>query len=254
MVQDSSLLQSLLLPILVILVIGIITIIGWLAWALTRSRKQQTSPDGITPTQDTPASADAQSTNAPPASYVLGLKHNTTGGWEVHVKGQAYATLGAVPDPQTREEVTSALRALTGFTKNAFKQSQSASKPAVPRSREAVPGTPAARPTSPLSQRLTSSAQTANASASGTSETSTRRITPLHGSLPTIDFAYEINGILDELLAQSPAGQGHTVRLQNVPGGITFFVDGTIYDEITNIPNADIQQLIRQATHEWERQ
>lgn len=254
MVQVSSLLQSLLLPILVILIIGIVTIVIWLAWAFTRSRKQQTSPAATAQTEDISTPANTQLKEIAPAAYVLGLKHNPAGGWEIHVKGQAYATLGSVPDPQTREEVISALRSLTSFAKDAIKPSQATSKPAAARLRETVPGTPSAHPTSPLSQRLTSSAQTANASPSGTSEISTRRITPLHGSLPTIDFAYEINRILDDLLTQSPAGQGHTVRLQNIPGGITFFVDGTTYDEITDIPNTDIQQLIRQATHEWERQ
>ncbi len=242
MVQNSSQLESLLLPILIILIIGIVAIGGWLIWLFIRSRRQST-----------PASAEAQATGATPPAYTLGLRHDTTGGWEIYVKGQRYRTLAAVSDPQTREEIMSALRALAGFAKGVAGQAQPPASPGESSPREIKPTTQAARPVSPLSQRLTQSVRTAASGTPGDMESLTRRTTSLRSSVPTIDFAYEINGILDELLAQAPALQEHAVVLQNIPGGINFFVDGTAYSEITDIPSAEIQALIRQATREWER-
>jgi hypothetical protein len=87
----------------------------------------------------------------------------------------------------------------------------------------------------------------------GAVEPPTPRTTPLHGSIATIDFAHEINSILDELLVQTPALQDHTVVLQNIPSGISFVIDGTAYGEIADIPSEEIQALIRQATREWGR-
>jgi len=242
MVQNSSQFQSLLLPILIILIIGIVTIAGWLIWLSIRSRRQST-----------PASAEAQTTGSTPPTYTLGVKRDTIGGWEIYVKGQRCRTLAAVSDSQTREEVTSALRALGEFARGVVSRAQPTAPPAESSSREIKATTQAAQPVSPLAQRLTQPAQIADFGTPGAAEPPTRRTTPLHGSIPTIDFAYEINGILDELLVQTPALQGHTVVLQNIPGGINFFVDGTAYDEIADIPSAEIQALIRQATREWER-
>jgi len=253
MVQNGSQFQSLLLPILIILIIGIVTIAGWLIWLSIRSRRQSTSAVGVTRSLSTPASAEAQPTGSTPPAYTLGVKRDTVGGWEIYVKGQRCRTLAAVSDSQTREEATSALRALAGFAKGVVSQAQPTAPPVESPSREIKPTTQAARPVSPLSQRLAPPAQTSDAGTPGALEPPARRITPLRGSLPTIDFAYEINGILDELLVQTPALQGHTVVLQNIPGGINFFVDGTAYDEIADIPSAEIQALIRQATREWER-
>ena len=73
-------------------------------------------------------------------------------------------------------------------------------------------------------------------------------------SLLTIDLAHEIGEILDEMMAHRPELQGHAVTLQNRPGrGIAFVVDGTIYDEMEEIPVPEIRTLIREATKEWER-
>ncbi len=238
MVQDSSQFQSLLLPILIILIIGIVAIAGWLIWLSFRSRRQST-----------PASAGAQVRGSTPPAYILQVKRDTIGGWEIYVKGRRCRTLAAVSDSQTRDEVASALRALAGFAKGVVSQAQPAPPTVESASREIKAATQAARPVS----RLASPAQIADTSSPGAVEPPTRRITPLRGSLLTIDFAYEINGILDELLVHTPALQDHTIVLQNIPSGISFVVDGTAYGEITDIPSEEIQALIRQATREWER-
>ena len=242
MVQNSDQLQSLLLPILIILIIGIVAIAGWLIWLSIRSRRQST-----------PASAGAQATGSAPQAYTLGVKPDIIGGWEIYVKGQRCRTLAAVSDPQTREEVTSALRALGEFAGGVVSRAQPTPPPAESSSREIKPTTQAAQPVSPLSRRLAPPAQTTAAGTPGAVEPPTRRTTPLQGSIPTIDFAYEINSILDELLVQTPALLDHTIVLQNIPSGISFVIDGTAYGEIADIPSAEIQALIRQATREWER-
>ncbi|MCJ7548770.1 MAG: hypothetical protein MUQ30_03710, partial [Anaerolineae bacterium] len=124
MVQNGSQFQSLLLPILIILIIGIVAIAGWLIWLSIRSRRQRTSAADVTRSQSAPASAAAQAAGATPPAYTLGVKRDTIGGWEIYVKGQRCRTLAAVSDSQTREEVTSALRALAGFAKGVVSQAQ----------------------------------------------------------------------------------------------------------------------------------
>jgi hypothetical protein len=253
MIQNSSQIQSLLLPILIILLIGIVTVTGWLTWFLTRSRKRRATENNLVQSQDILASADIHSVNSPSPAYILGLKPDPVGGWEIYVKGKRCRSLTAISEPQIREEVTSALKTLVGFAEGVVQPSQPAELPVETASPPVTTTVQPMRSTASASPTLPLPVQTASAGAAAPAEPSTRRITPLRGSLPTIDFAYEINRILEEILTRTPTLQDHTIVLQNIPGGINFFVDGATYDEITDIPSAEIQALIRQATREWER-
>jgi len=243
--------QSLLLPILIVVVIGIVTIVGWLTWYFTRSRGRNAPVDGIS-AADADTSQDvrtAAATDAP--AHTLAIRRDGAGEWEILVKGRRYFALAAVPDAKLRAEVAGALRTLAAF---GGAPTSGARVEATRHSGSSRPAVASARPASPLTQRLNQATQTVELDEEISSTGATRRITPLHGSVPTIDFAYEINQILEELAEETPLLRDHNVVLQNVPGGgITFFVDGTVYEDRSAIPNAEIRGTIERATREWER-
>ena len=214
---NVDLLSRLLLPILILLIVGIVAIIVWLIWSATRPQK-----DG--------ASGGAQD-NARQAADFLSVRHRGQGGWGIYVNGRSYPSLEAVPDPEKRAEIQSALQALAAF--GCYQQ------------QVATPG-PVDPPPSAAERNRTVLTATA--------ATPQERPVARGATLPTIDLAYEIGEILDEMLPRHPSLQGHAVTLQNRPGhGIAFVVDGAIYQEIADIPNSEIRLLIRDATKEWER-
>jgi hypothetical protein len=72
--------------------------------------------------------------------------------------------------------------------------------------------------------------------------------------MPTIDLAREIGDIVDDMKANNPDLANRSVRLYNSPGGgIYFAVDGETFENVEDIPDMQIQGLIRAATKEWER-
>lgn len=71
--------------------------------------------------------------------------------------------------------------------------------------------------------------------------------------LPTESIAEQIDVILQEMLRGS-ALQGEAIRLMEVPGkGMVVMVGLDKYDQVEDVPNAEIQAVIRAAVKEWER-
>jgi hypothetical protein len=225
-----------LLPIFVILLIGMVVAVGWLIWFLSRRGKEQSAGQ-----QATVAGSEAPTppSNTTGPLYLLGIKRDLEGGWEFHVQGMRYRSLAAVPDPQLRAEVELAIRQLGTFLGKARGpvEASSAGGQTPPR---------VSPPPRPDRATFTETAEPG--------DPSTRRTTPPGGSIPVIDIAQEITDIIEEIQAQTPVLQGHAVDLQSTPGGgITFLVDGHVYADIAEIPDPQIQALIRRATQEWER-
>lgn len=72
--------------------------------------------------------------------------------------------------------------------------------------------------------------------------------------MPTLDLAREIGEIVAEMQMSIPSLAQRSIKLQNAPsGGVHFAIDGIVYPDVNEIPDADIQALIRAATKEWER-
>jgi len=253
--QNVDLLGVLLLPVLILLGIGIVVLVVWLIWSATRTQKGRATGDTVN---------RSALESARPSDSIVSLRRQNQEEWEIRIDGQSYATLKAVPNPKARAEVLSALRALATF---AGYPSQPSAAPLSPRGRVGVGAQSTAarqqtdaRPTS-QTERFPSPADQARASAErdrllvGTTATTPQgRRGASEATLPVIDLAREIGEVLDEMLRDRPSLRGHAVTLQNRPGrGIAFVVDGTTYHEITDIPNPEVQALIRDATKEWER-
>lgn len=72
--------------------------------------------------------------------------------------------------------------------------------------------------------------------------------------LPMLDLAAEIEAIVHEMQPRYPSLAQRVIRLQNAPGrGVRVAVDGIVYESVDEVPDPDIQSLIRAATREWER-
>jgi hypothetical protein len=72
--------------------------------------------------------------------------------------------------------------------------------------------------------------------------------------MPTIDLAREIGDIVAEMKGQNPDLANRSIRLYNSPGGgIYFAIDGETFENVDDIPDIQVQGLIRAATKEWER-
>lgn len=226
--SNVTVLSALILPILILLGIGAVIAVIWLIWTATRPQEDQ----GMRAAQ--PQAAEE----------VLSIRRRSQEAWEIRVHGKPYASLESVPDPATRAEALAALRALAAF---AGYQRPSPASSSAATSASTGPKTPLTdrRPTDAERERMLLAALT--------TPPQDRRGVP-SASFPTIDLAHEIGEILDEMIARRPELQGHAVTLQNRPErGIAFVVDGTIYDEIEEIPHPEIRTLIRDATKEWER-
>lgn len=71
---------------------------------------------------------------------------------------------------------------------------------------------------------------------------------------PTMDIAAQINAILQRHLETTPQLTGRRVRLvSGVTGTLQIDVDGRYYENPGQIPDSDVQALIKRALHEWDK-
>jgi hypothetical protein len=220
---------KLIVPFLFVVGACFLALVAWLIILLTRSKK---APDE----QPTQLQQTYQPSNTP--SHILAVRRSGTA-WEIYVKGQR-VTASTVFDPLTRKEALEALRVLARFA----------------RSRLQVTAEPLH-----VKQEVTAAPTHIETPVSGSSATPEidltdapqpqARLTP--SSVAGMNLAREIGEIVDELLAETPSLQHHAVDLISAQTeGINFVVDGTVYNEVEDIPIPEIRELIRKATKEWE--
>ncbi len=71
---------------------------------------------------------------------------------------------------------------------------------------------------------------------------------------PTMDIAAQINAILQRHLETTPQLTGRRVRLvSGTTGTLQIDVDGRYYENPGQIPDSDVQALIKRALHEWDK-
>ena len=213
-------------PFELALALALIVIIGlstWLAMALNRRNEP---PERKT--------KSAKVTSGPFPSDVLCVRLNEQGLWEVLVYGELYRTLAAVPDAAVQQQVVDALKILGAFSRGYLQKQRS-------------PATPPASPPAGEELKIRPSL--------GMPEGERPKLSAAPPAfMPRIDLAKEIGEILEELQARDPSLAQRSIHLRNVPGGGVLFIvycySNTSRDEI---PDLEVQSLIRAATQEWER-
>ena len=217
------------LPFLIVIVLCIIGLTIWLTGTFSRTKNRSDAQKAQPVKQQfTNRANDAQ-------PYVLAIRHSGTD-WQIYVNGQL-ANTNWTYDSKTRNRVIEALRALLLFVRKQLHE------------------TVTLEFTTPETvEKPTPVTNVAGISRNQPAPVVPNEVPPVIPSTSVLDLAHEIGEIVDEMLAKSPTLQSHAVNLINAQTeGINFFVDGVIYNQVTDIPNAEIQELIRRATREWER-
>jgi len=249
-----------LLPMLALLMVGIVGITFWIAWMFFRMRhKKQLA------VLETTSVAASPFDEAPRDASLLALDRGPDGALMIMVHGENYPTLDAVPDDAVRQEVVAGLKELVAFARPYVQREQAARK--LPQ--------PAAQPAPQVAPHPEPSREPVIPAASKVAPAVTPTIAPpvqdklrvfLKGEpalkrsdaaptiMPMLDLAREIGEIVSEMQVKIPSLSHRSIRLQNAPsGGVHFAIDGIVYPDVNEIPDADIQALIRAATKEWER-
>jgi hypothetical protein len=217
------------IPIEALFILVVLATIGLITWFIItylRTPKQRRAGDEEGSAQHG-SQADAK-------SDVLTVRLNDRGIWEVLVYGVPYRSLGSVPNPEAQQKVVDALKILDGFSKTHIQKQQAKPPQTEPTKLDTTDGLP------PISI---------------TREAAPLRPAAIPVFMPQINLAREIGEIVEELQAHVPSLAKTTIRLQNASGGgVLFIVDGQLYQNLEDIPNLEIQALIRAATRQWERQ
>ena len=71
---------------------------------------------------------------------------------------------------------------------------------------------------------------------------------------PIVDITAQINAILQRHLETTPQLAGRRVRLvSGTTGALQIDVDGRYYENPGQIPDSDVQALIKKALHDWDK-
>ncbi len=264
--RDPTLISSGSFPVeLVLLLFVLLGIVGttiWLTMMLSRRGRGKSSP----PVEATEEAEPSPTPTAPPP--LLTLERRPTGQWVIRIRGEVYAALEEVPDDRTQREVVAGLRRLAEFARSYLQRQKQATEQQAPAPTATPPAAgppPAPQPPSPAAEPPPSPPPTLPVDLIArrlTARPSTPRQEPPRlrmpevppTLLPPIDLAREIGEIVEQMQALNPRLAGRSIRLQNAPeGGIRFVIDGHPYAAVEQIPDPEIQALIRAATKEWER-
>ncbi len=224
--------DDLLLPALILAVVGIVGVTIFLVWYLLRNSKgDELTPIGI---NDRPSRS---TTNA-----FLTVDRNEQGIWEIRVRGIPYRKLESVPDEEERATVIQAVKLLAAFSRDYLqKQRQQPETERAPSPAKTATGAP---------QRLSMPTPAPE----GRDQNRLKAPAAPPTFMPRIDLAREIGEIVEGLQQRRPKLAEHSILLRNAPdGSINFILDGVTYRNTEDIPNLEVQALIREAIKIWER-
>lgn len=238
--QEGLDVGSLIFPLLIVSGICLIGLAIWVLLTLGKS-KERSAPQSAEPHL-----ADLQSIDP---AFILAIRRSGTA-WDIYVKGERATTANRHYDLATRKQALDALRQLARFARAYLTAEGSVASTATsPPLKEPRSDVVSAKP--PLSRGAVLTADTSAGRSSFLKPGESPAVAP---AVSGMNLADEIGAIVDEMMANTPALQNHAVDLVNAQTeGINFVVDGVIYHSVEEIPQPEIQELIRKATREWER-
>lgn len=181
--------------------------------------------------QEAQAQAEAQYRSAQEALETKLAEKNLLRLWMDAAKNVQLELDGIATDPQnlTAEQRRRLITLLTSM--RPWLESGSATAPA---------SAPAPRVTAP---------------AAGISPIATPIATPAEEPVPqeNLSLARQIDAILQKRLASAPLAARRIYIRDLLSGGVEFVVDGKSYHGVDEIPDAQVQAIIRTAISEWER-
>jgi FtsZ-interacting cell division protein ZipA len=211
------------LPLLILIVLAIIGLTAWLVFILTKGSSEKNDSKSASKSHR-PASTSSDS--------ILSVQKNQRGLWEVRVLDVSYQKIEDIPDPEVRSQVVDAIKIVAAFGRDYIAKRRKA-QPEHP--------APSAERAAPVPQRTADGSRLHQPSAPPQ-------------LIPQINLAKEIGEILEEMQKQRSSLAKRSIRLQNAPdGGVRFVIDGRTYTSVGEIPDLEVQALIRDATREWER-
>ncbi|GEM_PF-643289 len=265
-----------LLPFaLFFLVIGIIAITFWVASMIFKARYSKMA-------EESGGGKATALSAAPRQTHLLAVSHAPNGAWRITVNGEHYPNLEAVPNDAVRQDVVAGLKEVVTFARSyVAQQEQAGKKPAtppqaphavatevsaIPKALEPAPAmpeiliAPPAQPTPPAPPAATLTAPPAASPLTDRlrtlrkDEPELKRPGAAPVLMPILNLAQEIGEIVAEMQTRIPSLAQRSIKLQDAPGGgVQFAIDGKVYSDVSEIPDTEVQGLIRAATKEWER-
>jgi hypothetical protein len=242
-----------LLPLmLILLLVSIVGITFWIAWMVFKARYQkQLKVNEAAPVSTSPFNVARRD------AYLLAVNRALDGSWEITVNGGRYPSLETVPDDEVRKDVVDGLKEVVAFARSYVQKDQGTKKPPVsaPPTTPDSYGPPVEKPAiSPSSVPQTAPPPTDRPRIFPKDEPALKRPDAAPLIMPDLDLAREIGEIVAEMQVSIPSMAHRSIKLQDAPsGGVGFAIDGIVYSDVNEIPDADVQALIRAATKEWER-
>jgi len=246
-IGESRLLMDVLPPALfIVLALVAFGVAGaLLVWVIgyVRSGARRRADEGAA---SATARAEPGAAARPGDGELLCVSRTKRGRLDVIVQGRHYRHLREISDPQVGQETVSAINAVMAFAEGWLPESRQ--NP--PHSDEDA----AVRPVSDGRGLLREPEQRDPppvSTSSGLFGRPRRRRSPATRQL-LLTPADEIDQLVQDRLAQRPEFGGQQVRLATGDdGGIRFHVGGRAFAAVDEIPDPDLQALIRDAIREW---
>jgi hypothetical protein len=193
----------------------------------------------------------------PSAVLLMQVWQDSEGYLVVEADGQRYRRLFDIRDGEVGRRVLEAINRLVAFSKGKESRVASLAPPQKPAARPAAPSPPAAavdKETRAFFDEVRQKEETPRkVSRIVTDPVPFRRSSPTQQPGITLNLAEEIDRILQIRITAAPEFSGRRIHVVTAPDGtLRFQVEGISHAALDEIPDPQVQALIRAAIADWE--
>jgi len=183
----------------------------------------------------------------PAEALLLQVWQNPDGLLVVQVGDRRYSRLFDIRDGAVGRQVLETIEYLVAFSKGEVMRTRPLSPP------DQV--VPPPRPAPALAQDVSQPKPTPKPSRLSTDPVPLRRRTEAQVKGITLNLADEIDKFLQIRVSASPEYSERYIHVASAPdGGLRFVIDNTRYNALDEVPEPDVQALVRAAIADWESQ